>query len=240
MSVVKEGWLLKKGEFIQNWRPRWFVLRADGTFRGYKQKPVEGDGELPINVFEVQRSEITPLNPKDEKSPKKGEKFGFSVRFMQLTRIIERQFHTETKEERDEWISAYAEVKRKYDAEISASSLVERTRAMSFIDPKKPTPCDISLSDFDLLKVLGKGTFGKVMLVRQKSNASIFAMKVLKKDLVLAKGELVHTMTENSVLAKCSHPFLTSLKYSFQTPDHLFFVMEYVNGGEVSTYESVL
>ncbi len=116
----------------------------------------------------------------------------------------------------------------------------ERTRAMSFIDPVKPQPCDISLSDFEMLKVLGKGTFGKVMLVRQKSNGEAFAMKVLKKDFVLEKGELVHTLTENSVLAKCNHPFITSLKYSFQTPDHLFFIMEYVNGGEVRSVLSLM
>lgn len=233
MSVVKEGLLLKKGEFIQNWRPRWFVLRSDGSFRGYKQKPVEGDGEIPINVFEVQRSDITPINPKDEKSPKKGEKYGFSVRFMQLTRIIERDFHTDTREERDAWIAAYQDVKKKYESEAAAASVIERTRAMSFLDPRKPQPCDIGLDDFNMLKVLGKGTFGKVLLVRQKSTSQVFAMKVLRKDVVLAKGELAHTLTENNVLAKCSHPFLTSLKYSFQTPDHLCFVMEYVNGGEL-------
>lgn len=228
MSVVREGLLLKKGEFIQTWRPRWFVLRADGSFRGYKQKPVEGDNEVPINVFDVQRSDITTLNPKDEKNIKKGEKYGFSVRFMQLTRIIERSFHTETKEDRDAWVAAYQDVRQKLDRDGAAGSIIERTRAMSFIDPKRPQPCDISLTDFDLLKVLGKGTFGKVMLVRQKSTSNVFAMKVLKKDVVLEKGELVHTLTENSVLAKCSHPFLTSLKYSFQTPVWFYYYCIYL------------
>lgn len=51
--------------------------------------------------------------------------------------------------------------------------------------------------------------------------------------MVLEKDELAHTLTENHVLAKCSHPFLTSLHYSFQTADLLCFVLEYVNGGEV-------
>jgi RAC serine/threonine-protein kinase len=58
-------------------------------------------------------------------------------------------------------------------------------------------------------------------------------MKVLKKAMVLEKDELTHTLTENAVLAKCTHPFLTSLHFSFQTSELLCFVMEYVNGGEV-------
>ncbi len=81
---------------------------------------------------------------------------------------------------------------------------------------------------------LTSGTFGKVMLARQKGTDKVYAIKVLKKETILQKDELAHTMTENSVLGKCTHPFLTSLKYSFQTAELLCFVMEYVNGGEVS------
>ena len=73
----------------------------------------------------------------------------------------------------------------------------------------------------------------QVMLARQKGTKQIYAMKVLKKQTVLKKDELQHTLTENNVLAKCSHSFLTALKFSFQTTDLLCFVMEYVNGGEV-------
>ena len=63
-------------------------------------------------------------------------------------------------------------------------------------------------------------------------------MKVLKKAMVLEKDELTHTLTENAVLAKCTHPFLTSLHFSFQTEELLCFVMEYVNGGEVRSLAS--
>ena len=72
-----------------------------------------------------------------------------------------------------------------------------------------------------------------MLLAREKKTDCVYAIKVLKKATVLEKGELVHTLTENSVLAKCTHPFLTALKYSFQSEHHLCFVMEYVNGGEV-------
>jgi RAC serine/threonine-protein kinase len=100
-SIKKEGALLKKGEYIQTLRPRWFILKTDGSFRGYKQKPTD-ESELPVNVFEVQRSDITPINPKDPSSKEKG-KYGFTIRFMQLTRVFERSFHLDTMEERDSW-----------------------------------------------------------------------------------------------------------------------------------------
>jgi RAC serine/threonine-protein kinase len=208
-TLVKEGVLLKRGEFIQNLRPRWFVLKSDGSFRGYKQRP-EPD-ELPSNVFDVQRCELASIDQKGP--PKKGEGYGFVIRFMQLTRVFERMFFTETLEERDAWLAAINVVRKKV---ASVDEITDRARAVSFIDPKKPQACDISLSDFDLLKLLGKGTFGKVLLVKLKGTKELFAMKVLRKDHILEKGELAHTLTENSVLAKCAHPFITSLKYSFQ------------------------
>lgn len=60
-----------------------------------------------------------------------------------------------------------------------------------------------------MLKVLGKGTFGKVVLCQDKSTSEIFAMKILKKDVIVAKDEIAHTLTENRVLQSTKHPFLT-------------------------------
>ena len=148
VSVVKEGTLLKKAEYMQTWRPRWFILKSDGSFRGYKQKPAVGEADSPVNIFDIQRSQFTPVNP----SGKKGEKFGFTIQFMQLTRIFERSFHAESQEERDGWLAALNGVQKQLDAETSKESLVDRTRAMSFIDPIKPQACDISLSDFEMVR----------------------------------------------------------------------------------------
>jgi RAC serine/threonine-protein kinase len=84
------------------------------------------------------------------------------------------------------------------------------------------------------LKLLGKGTFGKVMLCREKSTKRLYAMKLLKKSLIIAKNEIVHTQTENKVMRSLKdHPFITTLFYSFQTSDRLCLVMEYVSGGEL-------
>ena len=96
---------------------------------------------------------------------------------------------------------------------------------------KKDQP---SLKDFDLLKVLGCGAFGKVMLVVHKETKKPYAMKALKKKNILEDDEMEITITERNVLAMGEHcRFITSLYCSFQNTDRLFFVMEYLNGGDL-------
>lgn len=124
-------------------------------------------------------------------------------------------------------------------------------------------------SDFHFLKVIGKGSFGKVLLARHRTDDQFYAVKVLQKKAILKKKEVnsiahrhstsfanqtvkgvssshsvthgfcfpqeKHIMSERNVLLKnVKHPFLVGLHYSFQTADKLYFVLDYINGGEVS------
>jgi len=92
----------------------------------------------------------------------------------------------------------------------------------------------VGLDDFTLVKVLGKGSYGKVMLVRDKRNeAEVYAMKMLRKENVVKRNQVEHTKTERNVLQMVTHPFIVDLKYAFQTPKKLYFVLEYCVGGEL-------
>lgn len=91
-----------------------------------------------------------------------------------------------------------------------------------------------TIDDFNFLKVLGKGSFGKVMLAEIKGQNRYFAIKCLKKDVVLEDNDIECTMIERKVLALGSnHPYLCKLFCTFQSTSHLFFVMEYLSGGDL-------
>ena len=91
----------------------------------------------------------------------------------------------------------------------------------------------VTIDDFSLLKVLGKGTYAKVVLVKKKDSNEIFAMKIIKKKRITKPKQREHIYTEKDVLASISHPFVIKLMYSFQNETKIFFALEYCPGGEL-------
>ncbi|TDL20580.1 Pkinase-domain-containing protein [Rickenella mellea] len=98
----------------------------------------------------------------------------------------------------------------------------------------KPSAQSLTIEAFDLLKVIGKGSFGKVMQVRKKDTQRIYALKTIRKAHIASRpGEITHILAERTVLALVNNPFIVPLKFSFQNPDKLYLIMSFVNGGEL-------
>lgn len=145
----------------------------------------------------------------------------------------------------------------------SATKLLQRQSSRSNpekLDARSPSSGaseSVTIDDFQLLRVVGKGAFGKVMLVRRKKRSpshtttsspahrgtatydaspsshsgKVYAMKVIKKAAVFARNQVEHTKTERRILQGIDHPFMVKLRYAFQTDAKLYFVMDFYNGG---------
>ncbi|WVQ75985.1 hypothetical protein IAR50_005621 [Cryptococcus sp. DSM 104548] len=91
----------------------------------------------------------------------------------------------------------------------------------------------LSIDSFELLKVIGKGSFGKVMQVRKRDTLRIYALKTLRKAHIVSRSEVTHTLAERTVLAQVNCPFIVPLKFSFQSKEKLYLVLAFINGGEL-------
>ncbi|KAJ2384276.1 hypothetical protein GGI05_005061, partial [Coemansia sp. RSA 2603] len=118
--------------------------------------------------------------------------------------------------------------------------------AEPFADCVPETPLDekpasrstrASIDDFSVLRLIGKGGYGKVYLVQHKFSHRYYAMKVLRKaSILLKRRQITFTMTERSILSEVQHPFIVKLFYAFQSNSKLYLIMEYVAGGELFTH----
>ena len=92
----------------------------------------------------------------------------------------------------------------------------------------------IKFKDFEILKIIGNGTFGKVFKVKCLLDNKIYAMKVLRKKFLLDNNQLKYALSEIKILKKCSHPFIIKLHFSFQTPSNLYLIIDYCSKGDLS------
>ena len=118
---------------------------------------------------------------------------------------------------------------------ISADNEMDRKQWMQSILQAKTGKLvkDVSIDDFELIKVLGKGAYGKVQLVKNKMTGKIYAMKSMSKRLLEENDLISRTLAEKDVLLKANHPFLVTARYTFQTDTKIILVLDYVPGGEL-------
>jgi serum/glucocorticoid-regulated kinase 2 len=143
---------------------------------------------------------------------------------------------SQTSETTEDDESSIVSESKKYGSRIG-----RKKRALS-VDPNrelKKRSKKVAVDDFEMMRVLGKGCAGKVLLVRHKPTSDLFALKAITKRHVLAHQELQHTLTEQAVLkrmaAEGKDPFVVKLWWSFHDREHLFLVMDFHPGGDLAT-----
>ena len=91
----------------------------------------------------------------------------------------------------------------------------------------------VSAIDFEVLKLVGEGGFGKVFQVRHIATKRIYAMKTLRKKFLVNTNNVGYTFVERNVLRKVRHPFVCGLHFAFQTKGKVYLVMDFLNGGQI-------
>lgn len=233
MGDCRQGFLVKEGGSWKSWKKRYFVMKNGSLY--YSKKMNSGH----LGVIELERAGAI------QSSDYKKKKFCFSVE------TPKRTYYLCAKDEQDKqaWIAELTDERDRLQGKgkyakpppsPTPSTAVSSPRSASAQSPTPgATPSGqkkVGLEDFDLLRVIGKGSFGKVFQVRKKDTGRIYAMKVLNKKNIIDRQEIEHTKTEKNILQKLVHPFLVNLYFSFQTADKLYFVMDFVNGGELFSH----
>jgi len=121
------------------------------------------------------------------------------------------------------------------DAEDAAAKEEEAKQSAEQQQIAEQAP-KVTLKDFQILRVLGKGAFGKVFLVEKKDTKQYYAMKVMRKDVIIDCEKIEATILEKNVMQEVDHPFLVGLEFCFQTEGKVYLVMQFYRGGELFTH----
>ena len=118
--------------------------------------------------------------------------------------------------------------KKKPDQLIEKNNTQEENKETSELVTVK-----LSYQDFEPLKLIGTGSFGKVLLVKYNSNNNLYAMKVLNKSQIKLKKQEENTKNERDLMVKLNNPFILSIKFAFQDESKLYIVSEFLQGGDL-------
>ncbi|KAF9260848.1 hypothetical protein L218DRAFT_871465 [Marasmius fiardii PR-910] len=148
---------------------------------------------------------------------------------------------------RESGMSSQSQTETEDDSSTHQSQKRSRRKKASVstdgLKEKKKSSRKVGVTDFEMMRVLGKGCAGKVLLVRHKASEDLYAMKAITKRHVLAHQELQHTLTEQAVLKRMAagvdgkerDPFVVKLWWSFHDKENLFLVMDFHPGGDLAT-----
>lgn len=170
-----------------------------------------------LNKSELKLCELDQKSLKTVVTSKKEKKKDANFSRMPTTNIIS--------------VSTYIYGIKKQDNQLvkKSGTVVKRATLYS----KRKDIKEIKFEDFKVLKVLGRGSFGKVCMVEYSPTKEIYAMKSLKKDVLIDQDQIENTLLEKKILESLEHPFLVGLTFCFQTEERLYFIMPFLRGGEL-------
>ncbi|EAX95627.1 AGC family protein kinase [Trichomonas vaginalis G3] len=210
--MIKAGWGTKQGGLIKTWKKRWFVLEKDALVY-FTKEGGEEQGRIPIGSTCV----VSPA-PDCKKQP------AFKIVTSERTYFIV----TDTQKECSDWISAISNTIAHCPTSTAAAPVPAPGAKAAGAPVKKA-----SMEDFTIIGVLGRGTYGKVQLVKQKETGKLFALKTMSKRLLAETDQIEQTIVERDLLLKVKCPFLVGAHYTFQTDAKVFMILDYVPGGEL-------
>jgi serine/threonine protein kinase len=217
------GWLNKLGgTILKNWKRRFFVVDSSKMEISYYIDASDHTGQKePQGKFSLQNYIVSADSIKENSFKLSG--MGCRTYFMQA----------ESAKEQQEWISKLRQLQQ--IKEPTQLQVVDEDHEVEefFGAPGHRPGGKVTMEDFEMKKVIGRGAFGKVMLVQKKSDQKLYAMKILAKDMILKRKQVGRTQSENRILRKIDHPYLVGMKYAFQAETKLYLVLDYVNGGDM-------
>ncbi|KAJ3225137.1 RAC-alpha serine/threonine-protein kinase [Clydaea vesicula] len=252
-AISKEGWLNKEEKKV--WKTCWVSINSGKLSVRYTNLKRDS-----VSERDTKKSDSKVIVIPLEESVV--EKFQTHQNVKMYTFVIldkkkeKNTFAANSEKECDEWVTAINHARESFIKKIEEriqkrrtqtnlmelpqnlivpgslskhTSIVSSTLDEGLLTEEIEEP-SLSLTDFQIHKVVGKGKFAKVLLCSQKTTGKVYAMKVIQKE---GENETTDACNESRILHSIIHPFIVCLLCAFQSPERLYLVMEYVNGGEL-------
>ena len=114
------------------------------------------------------------------------------------------------------------------EADLDIDELLKARGKSASVLYRRETLVNASFDDFEMVSIIGRGTFGKVYLVKCKRNDKFFAMKCIRKDVVIEHDSLDSLDVERIILLQVNHPFIIGMDYVFQKAYRIYFIMDFI------------
>jgi tRNA A-37 threonylcarbamoyl transferase component Bud32 len=216
------GSLRKKGGTIKAYRRRWFELRGKHLYYFKNENVKQPSGVIVLTGAQIDAD--------------RNKRYQINIKGSKLSRLYELQAENETGFKK--WMDVLNKALQELNevGKVTGKVLEDERQELAQESKQQSSTVfgsNVGLNDFDLLCVVGRGSFGKVMKVRKKGTGEIYAMKVLRKEVIVRENMVGHTKAEKQILQEIDHPFIVKLHFAFQTEEKLYLVLDFLAGGEM-------